>query len=66
MDQINGDMDQTNQESPDSRDAAELERRREVLSKLGKYAAYAAPFTLLASEGKLRAAQSGTGHGGRH
>jgi hypothetical protein len=41
----------------------EPEGRREAVRKLGKYAAYAAPFTLLAVN--ARAAQSGSGVGGR-
>jgi hypothetical protein len=41
----------------------ELEGRREAVQKLGKYAAYAAPFTLLAVN--ARAAQTGSGVGGR-
>lgn len=41
----------------------ELEDRREALRRLGKYAVYAAPFTLIAS--KATAQQSGSGSGGR-
>lgn len=41
----------------------ESEGRREAVRKLGKYAAYAAPFTLLAVN--ARAQQSGSGSGGR-
>ena len=40
-----------------------LEGRRKAVQKLGKYAAYAAPFTLLAVN--ARAAQTGSGVGGR-
>lgn len=65
MENNENDIDQINQKSPNSQDPPELERRREVLSKLGKYAAYAAPFTLLANKGKA-ASQGGGGHGGRH
>lgn len=39
----------------------DLEGRRDVVRKLGKFAAYAAPFTLLASNVK---AASGSGFGG--
>jgi len=42
----------------------ELQDRREAIRKLGKYAAYAAPFTLIAS--KATAQQSGSGSGGRN
>ena len=38
----------------------ESAERREVLLKMGKYAAYAAPFTILALTNKAEAA---TGHG---
>ena len=40
-----------------------LEGRRDVVRKLGKYAAYAAPFTLLASNLKATGAGSGSGGG---
>jgi hypothetical protein len=44
--------------------AGESTERREALRKLGKYAAYAAPFTVLALTNKAKAA---TGHGpGKH
>jgi hypothetical protein len=39
------------------------ERRREAIRKLGRFAAYAAPFTLLAVNSN--AGQSGSGSGGR-
>jgi hypothetical protein len=39
------------------------EGRREAVQKLGKYAGYAIPFTLLAVN--TRASQTGTGVGGR-
>ena len=39
---------------------AETTRRREALLKMGRYAAYAAPFTVLALTNKAEAA---TGHG---
>ena len=39
---------------------SEMTERREALLKLGKYAAYAAPFTVLALTNKAEAA---TGHG---
>ena len=40
--------------------ASETTERREALLKMGKYAAYAAPFTVLALTNKAEAA---TGHG---
>ena len=40
--------------------ASESTERREALLKMGKYAAYAAPFTILALTNKAEAA---TGHG---
>jgi hypothetical protein len=44
--------------------SAEQEGRREVIQKLGKFAAYAAPFTVLAFTKKASAA---SGHGpGKH
>ena len=53
-----------NNETRDSGDekntATELTERREALLKMGKYAAYAAPFTILALTNKAEAA---TGHG---
>lgn len=48
----------------DSVDAGGRTDRREALLKAGKFAAYAAPFTLLALTNKAEAA---TGHGpGKH
>lgn len=45
---------------------ADKENRRDAAKKLGKYAAYAAPFILLASTAK-GASQGGSGGGGfRH
>jgi len=45
----------------DSRQDDELEGRRDAMLKLGKYAAYAAPFTVFAANLN---AMSGSGHGG--
>ena len=42
------------------RPAEKLTQRREALTKMGKFAAYAAPFTILALTNKAEAA---TGHG---
>lgn len=47
----------------DSLKAVDSEDRREALRKLGKYAAYAAPFTLLAAN--VTAQSGGAGSGGR-
>ena len=41
-------------------DDAKLEDRRELVRRLGKFAVYAAPFTILAATGK---AAKGKGHG---
>jgi hypothetical protein len=54
------------EKEPIQSDRGESEKndRRDALKKLGKYSAYAAPFTLLALSKKASAA---TGHGpGRH
>ncbi len=49
-------------EKPEVRtDDHDLENRRELVRRLGKFAAYAAPFTILASTGK---AVGGHGSGG--
>jgi hypothetical protein len=49
---------------PDNVEADEGTDRREALVKAGKFAAYAAPFTVLALTNKAEAA---TGHGpGKH
>jgi hypothetical protein len=42
---------------------AQKSHRREALQKLGRFAAYAAPFTVLAMTKK---ADAGTGHGPGH
>lgn len=54
-------IDQTRINSQD----ADLEGRREAIRKLGQYAAYAAPFTVLASNMKATGAGSGSGGGPR-
>jgi hypothetical protein len=57
-------MDQTrNQPNLNLRQEGESNGRRQAIRKLGKYAAYAAPFTLLVTNTKAQ--QIGTGHGGR-
>jgi hypothetical protein len=54
------DMESKNNQAPEDGKSD----RREVLQKLGRFAAYAAPFTVLAMTKKADAA---TGHGpGRH
>lgn len=55
-------MEPTNPTPLNPPKTAELENRREALRKLGKYAAYAAPLTLIAT---AKAQQSGIGSGGR-
>ncbi len=55
-------MDNMNQTQTDFPKEQDAEGRREALRKLGKYAAYAAPFTLLASN--LQATGGGAGSGG--
>jgi hypothetical protein len=56
--------EQTHKAAPDQKETAELTGRREALLKVGKLAAYAAPFTVLALTNKAEAA---TGHGpGKH
>jgi hypothetical protein len=54
-------MEQNKNNQPDENDKSD---RRDVMRKLGRFAAYAAPFTVLAMTKKADAA---TGHGpGRH
>jgi hypothetical protein len=54
-------MDQTTKKAElDSEETSTLEDRREVTRKLGKLAAYAAPFTVLAFTAR---ANTGSGHG---
>lgn len=55
-------MEQTNRTQVNPAENQESEGRREAVRKLGKYAAYAAPFTLLASN--LKAGGAGSGFGG--
>jgi len=51
-------------QSVETEDTSEKQNRRELVSKLGKFAAYAAPFTVMALTNK---AQAASGHGpGRH
>ena len=55
-------MDQNNNQTVvNSSQDAELQNRRDAVRKLGKFAAYAAPFTVLATNLK---ADAGTGSGG--
>ncbi len=54
-----------NQTQVDSPEGADLENRREVVRRLGKYAAYAAPFTLLAANLKADTT-SGGGPNAKH
>jgi hypothetical protein len=62
----NNDMDpKLNDQSVEPQDTAEKQNRRELVSKLGKFAAYAAPFTVMAFTNKAQAA-SGTGSGPKH
>jgi hypothetical protein len=51
---------ETRESGAEKNAAIESTERREALLKLGKYAAYAAPFTVLALTNKAEAA---TGHG---
>jgi hypothetical protein len=53
-------MNNETRESGAEKKSGENTERREALLKLGKYAAYAAPFTILALTNKAEAA---TGHG---
>jgi hypothetical protein len=62
----NNDMDpKATDQSVELKDSAEKQNRRELVSKLGKFAAYAAPFTVMAFTNKAQAA-SGTGSGPKH
>jgi hypothetical protein len=45
-------------------DSGSVSDRREVFQKLGRFAAYAAPITLLALTNKAQAASQGFGGGG--
>jgi hypothetical protein len=57
-------MDQLNSQSEGSSSpATNDERRRDALRKLGRFAAYAAPFTVLAVNSSAN--QAGAGSGGR-
>jgi hypothetical protein len=51
---------ETRDSGADTKSANETTERREALLKIGRYAAYAAPFTVLALTNKAEAA---TGHG---
>jgi hypothetical protein len=60
-------MDPETHNQPEDRQATDTDNRRDVVRKLGRFAAYAAPFTVLALTKKADAA---TGSGprplGRH
>jgi hypothetical protein len=45
-------MDNEKEIKPTERESNEVDHRREALKKLGKYAAYVAPFTLMATSAK--------------
>jgi hypothetical protein len=53
-------INETRDPGAETNAAGEITERREALLKIGKYAAYAAPFTVLALTNKAEAA---TGHG---
>ena len=54
-------MEQTDKKAePESVAASSLQDRREVTRKLGKFAIYAAPFTVMAFTAR---ANTGSGHG---
>jgi hypothetical protein len=48
----NSDMDHQNQSQSVETDSSEKQNRRELVTKLGKFAAYAAPFTVMALNSK--------------
>ncbi len=48
---------------PPSEPSLDSEGRRQLLEKFGKFAAYAAPFTVLALTAKAGTASGSTGHG---
>ena len=54
------DMDQNHQPQSPAIDSPEEQNRRELVTKLGKYAIYAAPFTVMALNSKA-ATSSGPG-----
>jgi hypothetical protein len=57
----NNDMDQqTNNQPGETVSSSDKQNRRELVAKLGKFAAYAAPFTVMALNNKAVAA-SGSG-----
>jgi hypothetical protein len=58
------DPEKTNPNNPENVEGGEAVDRRKTLIQVGKFAAYAAPFTVLALSKKAEAA---TGHGpGKH
>lgn len=61
-------MDNSTDNKPelDSLKSDEMEGRRDAIRKLGKYAAYAAPFTVFAANMKGKAAGYGKGGGPTH
>jgi hypothetical protein len=62
----NNDMDPNATDQPiEPQETGEKQNRRELVAKLGKFAAYAAPFTVMALTNKAQAA-SGTGPGPKH
>jgi hypothetical protein len=62
----NDDMDPKSTNQPvETQENSEKQNRRELVSKLGRFAAYAAPFTVMAFTNKAQAA-SGSGPGPKH
>jgi hypothetical protein len=57
----NMDQQQPNNSQP-SADSPEMQNRRELVTKLGKYAIYAAPFTVMALNSKAATASGPKRH----
>ena len=56
------DMDQNHQPPSPAVDSPEEQNRRELVTKLGKYAIYAAPFTVMALNSKAATASGPGAH----
>ena len=58
-------MSDNNERTTQSGSQEHDEKRRELVRKMGKFALYAAPFTILAATNKASAATGATGSGPR-
>jgi hypothetical protein len=62
----NNDMDQQANNQPDATvSSSDKQNRRELVTKLGKFAAYAAPFTVMALNSKAATGSGAAPHSAR-